>query len=72
MSEVKKYENTPLLMKITSERKVKYVCELLEKLFKEANIENQNLKVDFRKIPYKSKNVLLKNGLIKTNLQNQK
>ena len=72
MSEVKKYENTPLLMKITSERKVKYVCELLEKLFKEANIENQNLKVDFKKIPYKSKNVLLKNGLIKTNLQNQK
>lgn len=72
MSEVKKYESTPLLMKITSERKVKYICELLEKLFKDANLENQNLPVDFKKIPYKSKNVLLKHGLIKTNLQNQK
>lgn len=72
VSEVKRFENTPVLMKLTSERKVKYVCELLEKLFKEANIENKNLPVDFKKIPYKSKNVLLKNGLIKTNLQNQK
>ena len=72
VSEVKRFENTPMLMKLTSERKVKYVCELLEKLFKEANIENKNLPVDFKKIPYKSKNVLLKNGLIKTNLQNQK
>ncbi len=39
MSEVKRYEKTPMLMRITSQRKVKYAIELLTELFEAADIQ---------------------------------
>ncbi|MDE7213629.1 MAG: hypothetical protein K2N42_03515 [Anaeroplasmataceae bacterium] len=39
LSEVKRFAKTPTLMKITSERKLKYVLELLEQIFTENNLE---------------------------------
>lgn len=39
MSEVKRYEKTPMLMRITSQRKVKYAIELLTALFEAAGIQ---------------------------------
>ena len=65
MSEVKKYQNTPALMKLTSERKTKYAIELLEKLFKDAGLENQNKPYTYKKMRRRSKYQLIKAGLIK-------
>lgn len=67
MSEYKKYQNTPALMRVTSDRKVKHVIELLDMLFKKVGHQNKNIPVNIKKIPYKSKNMLIKAGLIKTN-----
>ena len=63
----KKYQNTPALMRVTSDRKVKHVIELLDMLFKKVGHQNKNIPVNIKKIPYKSKNMLIKAGLIKTN-----
>lgn len=65
MSEVKQYKENPSLMRITSNRKVKYTIELLEKLFTEANIVNKNIEYKNIKIKVKSKKTLIKEGLIK-------
>lgn len=65
MSEYKKYSNTPSLMRITSSRKVKYVIEILEKLFTANNIKNKNLSVKADSIKKKSKVTLIKEGLIR-------
>ena len=65
MSEVKQYKENPSLMRITSNRKVKYTIELLEKLFTEANIANKNIEYKNIKIKVKSKKTLIKEGLIK-------
>lgn len=66
MSEVSRYDDTPLMMKINSNRKVKYAIHLLTKLFEEQEIENKQLNVKEEKIPTKSKKTLIKAGLIKT------
>lgn len=41
MSEVKRFEKTPMLMRVTSQRKVKYAMELLAAQFSEAGIERK-------------------------------
>ena len=46
VSDVKKYEKTPLLMKITSPRKVKYTKELLEMIFANNGLANKNVEVN--------------------------
>jgi hypothetical protein len=66
-SDKKRYQQYPAVIKITSRRKVKYVTEILERLFKESNIENKNLTYKETTIKTKSKNSLIKAGLIKTN-----
>lgn len=65
MSEYKKYQETPFLIKLTSGLKVRHTIELLEELFNKAEVENKNLTVTFRKLPKKSKNALIKENLIK-------
>ena len=67
MSQYKKYSETPSLIKVSSNRKVKYVIEILEKLFISNNVSNQNLTVKSEKIKKKSKLTLIKEGLIKKN-----
>ena len=65
MSAYKKYEEAPFLMKLTSGLKVRHVNELLEALFLNANVENQNLEVEEIEIPTKTKDELVSEGLIK-------
>ena len=65
MSASRKYARTPMLMRITSPRKVKYTIELLTELFVAAGLENKNLSVKPIKIPTKTKKALLAAGLIR-------
>lgn len=65
MTSVKRYQSTPLLFKITSERKVKHILELLKVVLEKEGIENQNLQVVNKKVSSKHKNALIKKGLIK-------
>lgn len=41
MSEVRRFEKTPMLMRVTSQRKVKYATQLLTALFSEAGIKKK-------------------------------
>ena len=68
VSNVKKFNSTPSLLKLTSERKVKYTIELLKEIFIRNNVVQNDNKVT-TKVPYKSKNALIKKGLIKTNIK---
>ena len=62
---MKRYENTPMLMRITSSRKAKYAIELLSELFETEGLVNENVQVKPTAVPKKSKTTLLKNKLIK-------
>ena len=62
---MKRYENTPMLMRITSSRKAKYSIELLSELFEAEGLVNENAQVKPTSVPKKSKTTLLKNNLIK-------
>ena len=53
------------MMKLTSDRKLKHTFELLEIVFKKEGLEQNNQNITFKKIPYQSKNSLIKKGLIK-------
>jgi hypothetical protein len=52
-------------MKITSDRKAKWVIELLKIVFDKEGIVNKNLVVKVKNIPAKTKNTLIKENLIK-------
>ena len=65
VSNVKRYQNTPLLFKITSERKVKHSLELLKVLLEKEGVQNQNLQVTNKKVSSKNKKKLIEKGLIK-------
>lgn len=67
MSEYKKYSETPALIKVTSARKVKYVIEVLESIFKRNNLEDKKLIHKPEVIKRRSKAKLIKEGLIKKN-----
>ena len=69
VSTVKRFEDTPFMMKLTSDRKLKHTLELLEKVLQTAGLENKDLPVSFKKIPYQSKNSLINKGLIKENIK---
>lgn len=66
VSAVKKFEKTPMLMHITSDRKVKYVIALLEEIFTKAGLENKNVAVETKLVKQRSKKYLLAQGLIRT------
>ena len=63
---MKKYDGTPLMLKMTSPRQMRHAIELLEILFTEAGLKHKNKPVDFEEIPYKSKRELVLEGLIRT------
>ena len=67
MSGYSKYEENPSMIKITSNRKLKTVIQIIEKVLIEKGIEDKNLVVKDTKIKLKSKKTLLKEGLIKVN-----
>lgn len=67
MSGYSKYEENPSMIKITSNRKLKTVIQIIEKVLVENGIEDKNLVVKDTKIKLKSKKTLLKEGLIKVN-----
>lgn len=64
-SKAKKYEKTPMLVKITSGLKVRYVKELLSTIFKNAGVKNKNLSLDSKKIETKTMEQLIEEGRIK-------
>ncbi len=65
LSGVKKYEKTPMLMKLSSQRKAKYTLELLEMLFKEASLTDSGNGGKYLEIPAKSKLTLVSENLIR-------
>lgn len=65
VSNVKRYQNTPLLFKITSERKVKHSLELLKVLLEKEGVQNQNLQITNKIVSSKNKKKLIEKGLIK-------
>ena len=65
MSEIKSYQELPDLLKITSDRKVKYAITLLEEIFIKEGLENKNHQVKVEKVKTNTKNALIKKGLIK-------
>ena len=62
---VKKHQQSPAFVRVTSNRKVKYVIELLEKVFKDNNIENKKLSVKVDSIKTKTRAALIEEGLIR-------
>jgi len=65
LSSMKKYEKTPMLLKVTSERKLKYAIELLGVLFAKASLEDKKLNVKTKAINQRTKNSLMRAGLIR-------
>ena len=65
VSSIKKYEKTPMLLKLTSERKLKYATELLGVLFAKASLEDKKLTVKMKPVAQKTKNSLMRAGLIR-------
>ena len=69
ISDVKRYAKTPMLMKLTSDRKIRHTMELLDAMLTNAGIKKLE-NVDFKpeKIKTKTRRQLVKEGLIKTNV----
>ena len=65
LSGMKKYEKTPMLLKISSQRKLKYATELLTVLFAKEGIEDKKISSKEKSIPTKTKQALMKAGLIR-------
>ena len=59
-----------MLMRITSQRKVKYATELLTLVFTEAGLVSQNLVVQDAEIVTKTKEQLLEENLIRVERTN--
>jgi len=70
MREVKRYERTPLLLKITSDRKAKYACELLRETAKRngilrvENAEEETESPAFS-LEFRDTETLIKEGLVR-------
>lgn len=69
VSEIKRFENTPMMMKLTSDRKQKHTLELLETIFDSQDVGNATKPYQFKKVPYRSKQALIRSGLIKTTIK---
>ena len=65
VSAIKKFATTPMLIRLSSPRRLKYVKELLDKMFTDAGISERELPYKQKKIPTKGKRALLNAGLIK-------
>ena len=69
MSAFKKFERTPMLMRISSPRKLKFATELLTELFEAAGLTNKKLDVKVEYVDHRTKAELLEAGLI--HIENQ-
>ena len=67
VSNVKKFSQVPAQMKITSNRKVTWVKELLLDMLKRDGVEDKALDITVAKIKPKTKTKLIKENLIKIN-----
>lgn len=65
LSDVKRFEEIPMLMKLTSDRKMKYVKELLGILFETQGFVFKKATAEEFEIPYESTEDLLAKGLVK-------
>ncbi|MBQ8583551.1 MAG: hypothetical protein IJ488_02955 [Clostridia bacterium] len=65
LSGVKRFAETPMLIKITSKRRVKYVYELLTVMFENAGVPETAKEVKLDKIPALGRRALINRGLIK-------
>lgn len=65
MSGSKKFEKTPVLMRISSPRKVKYAVGLLTELFQQAGVVNKNASISLDPIGHRTKEELLAVDLIR-------
>ncbi|MBO7341515.1 MAG: hypothetical protein J6U87_02425 [Clostridia bacterium] len=65
MSSTKKFERTPLLMRVSSPRKLKYAIELLHTLFTAAGLTDKKLSVQLEPVDHRTKEELLCDGLIR-------
>ena len=65
MSEVRRFEKTPMLLKVFSERKAGYACRLFAEMFSRDGIARGELvETDFS-LPYESTRALIERGLVK-------
>ena len=65
MSEVRRFEKTPMLLKVFSERKAGYACWLFAEMFSRDGIARGELvETDFS-LPYESTRALIERGLVK-------
>ncbi|MDE6655753.1 MAG: uL15 family ribosomal protein [Anaeroplasmataceae bacterium] len=65
LSEVKRFAKTPTLLKITSERKQKYVLELLDFILKKNELSSKEMEKEQINIPKMTKDELIEENLIK-------
>ncbi|MDE6241093.1 MAG: uL15 family ribosomal protein [Anaeroplasmataceae bacterium] len=65
LSEVKRFAKTPTLLKITSERKQKYVLELLNYIFTNNGLVHKEVAPEEINIPKRTKDELIEENLIK-------
>ncbi|MCM1130514.1 MAG: uL15 family ribosomal protein [Anaeroplasma bactoclasticum] len=65
LSEVKRFVKTPTLLKITSERKQKYVLELLNTIFTRNELVFKEMEPEKIDIPKRTKDELIEENLIK-------
>ena len=65
MGEIKRYEKTPMMLRITSVRKAKYACELLRVAAERAGLVRQEAPDERLDLPYRTTEELLDAGLIR-------
>ncbi len=65
VSSYKKYEKTPMMMRVTSERKVKQVIEILAELFAEAGLKDKALGITEPPVMHKTLERLIDEELVK-------
>ena len=65
MGEIKRYEKTPMMLRITSARKAKYACELLRVAAERAGLVRQEAPDERLDLPYRTTEDLLDAGLIR-------
>ena len=65
VGEIKRYEKTPMMLRITSARKAKYACELLRIAAERAGLVRQEAPAEELDLPYRTTEELLDVGLIR-------
>jgi predicted transport protein len=68
MSSKKSYKDTPFMMKVTSLRKIKYICELLNELLEEFSYNETHEEIRF---PFYTLEKLIELGLVKKKIKKE-